>query len=127
MKENFILEKIEAGIKEGSALIARDIAENVHKFGISPVISLDGKLKNLRPKILDCEKIKDLCKVLKKHGYGPEDFSIFESTNSKYNKDKTVLTSGFVVCICKKSGKIKEYKSSWISDFTSDLEAKIFE
>lgn len=131
MKENFILEKIEAGIKEGSALIARDIAENAEKYGISPVISIDGKLKNLRAKIVDCEEIKNLPKLLKKYGYDLEDFYIYESKTTKYGKDKTVLTSGFIITIYKKSGKIKEYKanhgSCWIDDFAADLKEKSFE
>lgn len=130
MKESLILEQIEAGIKAGSCLIARDISENVERYGISPVISIDGKLKNLRPKILDCEKIKDFAKLLKKHGYELEDFSIFESKTSKYGKDKTILAAGFIICICKKSGKIKEYKanhgSSWVDNFAADLKEKSF-
>ncbi len=131
MKDNFILEKIEAGIKEGSALIARDIAENAEKFGLSPVISIDGKLKNLRAKVIDCEDVKDLPKLLKKYSYDLEDFYLFESKTTKYGKDKTILASGFIICICKKSGKIKEYKanhgSSWIENFTADLKEKSFE
>jgi hypothetical protein len=131
MKDNFILEKIEAGIKEGNALIARDIAENVEKFGISPVISIDGKLKNLRAKMIDCEEVKNLPKLVKKHGYSLEDFYIFESKTTKYGKDKTVLTSGFIIAISKKSGKIKEYKANheslWINDFAADLKEKTFE
>jgi hypothetical protein len=130
MKNNLVLERIEAGIKEGSALIARDIAENAEKYGISPVISIDGKLKNLRAKILDCDNIKDFNKLLKKFGYEEEDFFLFESKNTKYGKDKTILTSGFIVCIYRKSGKVKEYKadnnSSWIESFTSDLKDKSF-
>lgn len=127
-----ILEKIEAGIKEGNALIARDIAENVEKFGISPVISIDGKIKNLRPKIMGCVEVKELPKLLTKFGYDLEDFYLYESKTTKYDgKNKAVLTSGFIVCICKKSGKIKEYKanhgSSWINDFADDLKAKFFE
>lgn len=131
MKENFILEKIEAGIKEGNAFIARDIAENVEKYGISPVISIGGKIKNLRPRIIDCEEIKELPKLLKKYGYDLEDFYLLESKTTKYNKNKTILTSGFIICICKKSGKIREYKASngsmWLDALSVDLKEKSFE
>lgn len=130
MKEGLVLDKIEAGIKEGNALIAQEIESNVEKYGISPVISIDGELKNLRPKIIDSEEIKDFPKLLKKHGYDLEDFYLMESKTTKYGKNNTILTSGCIVCICKKSGKIKEYKanggSSWIDNFTADLKEKSF-
>ncbi len=130
MKENFVLEKIEAGIKEGNSLIAQEIAENAEKYGISPVISIDGKLKNLRPKILDCEEIKNLPAILKKHGHSIDDFYIFESKTAKYDKNKTILTAGFIICIYKKSGKIREYKpnqeSPWLENFVYDLQEKNF-
>lgn len=131
MKENLVLQKIEAGIKEGNAFIAQEIEENIEKYGISPVISIDGKLKNLRPKTIDCEEIKDFPKLLKKHGYDLEDFYLLESKTTKYGKDKTILTAGCIICVCKKTGKIKEYKanhgSSWIMNFTADLKEKSFE
>ena len=131
MKEIPILEKIEAGIKEGNVFIARDVVENVEKYGISPVISIDGKIKNLRPKIIDCEEIKELPSLVKKHGYRLEDFSILESKTAKYGKNKGVLTAGFVVCLCQKTGKLREYKanggSSWLENFSADLKTKSFE
>ncbi len=130
MKSDLIFDKIEAGIKEGSALIARDIAENMRKFGISPVIAIDGKLKNLRAKTIECESIKNLGKFLKKENHEADDFLFFESKNSKYSKDKTKLTSGFVICIYKASGKVREYKSSdnpsWVETFISDIKNKLF-
>lgn len=128
-ESDLIFDKIEAGIKEGSALIVRDIAENMRKFGISPVIAIDGKLKNLRPKTIECETIKNLEKFLKKENHDAEDFLFFESKNSKYSKDKTKLISGFIICIYKASGKVREYKSSdtsWVETFISDLKNKFF-
>jgi len=131
MKENLILDKIEAGIKEGSAFIAQDIAGNIERYGISPVISINGKIKNLKPKIIDLSGMKDLPKLLKKYDYEEGDFYLLEDMRTKYNKDKTVLISGCVICICKKSGKVKEYRanhgSSWMENFSADLKNKSFE
>lgn len=128
---NSILEKIEAGIKKSNSLIARDIVENSEKFGVSPVISIDGQLKNLRPKILECEEIKNLPKILKEHNYNIDDFYFFESKTSKYGKNKSTLLAGFIICIFKKSGKIREYKAnqkqSWLDILANDLKEKLFE
>jgi hypothetical protein len=131
MKESLVLERMEAGIREGSAFIAQDIASNIERYGISPVIAIDGKIKNLRPKLIDNSEVEDFPKLLKKYGYNLEDFYLLETNTTKYNKNKTVLSSGGIICICKKSGKIKEYKanhgSSWIINFTADLKEKSFE
>lgn len=131
MKESLVLDRIEAGIKEGSGFIAQDIASNIERYGISPVIAIDGKIKNLRPKLIDNSEVEDFPQLLKKYGYDLEDFYLLETNTTKYNKNKTVLTSGCIICICKKSGKIKEYKanhgSSWIINFTADLKEKSFE
>ena len=131
MKEGLVLKKIEAGIKEGSAFIAQDIARNVETYGISPVIAIDGKLKNLRSKIVDFAKVSALPKLLKTFNYAMEDFCFFESKNTKYGKNKTILTAGLIVCICQKSGKVREYKASagqsWLKAFKVDLEEKSFQ
>lgn len=131
MKASLVLEKIEAGIIEGSALIACEVAENVKKFGISPVIAIGGKIKNLRPKILEISEIENLLQILKKRGYKKDDFYLMEDKKNKYQNNKTILTSGCIVCISKKSGKVKEYPanhgSSWVKDFDDDLKNKSFE
>ncbi len=131
MKENLVLEKIEAGIKEGSGFIAQDIISNIERYGVSPVIAIEGKIKNLRPKIIDNAEIENFPKLLKKYGYNLEDFYLLENNTAKYDKTKTILTSGCIICICKKSGKLKEYKAnqglSWLDNFTLDLKEKSFE
>jgi len=130
MKASLVLERIEAGIQEGSAFIAQEVAANVVKYGISPVIAIGGKLKNLRPKILELSEIENVEKILKKHGYKADDFYLMEDKKNKYRKDKTILTSGCIICVSKKTGKIKEYPanhgSSWIDDFSCDLENEYF-
>ena len=130
MKGSLVLDKIEAGIKEGSAQIAQEIEGNVEKYGVAPVIVLDGKLKNLRAKIIDISELKDSLKLLKKYGYSEDDFYLLEDKKAKYRNGKAILLQGCIVCVCKKSGKIKEYHanggSSWIDDFAADLKNKFF-
>lgn len=129
MKGSLVLDKIEAGIKEGSAQIAQEIEGNVEKYGIAPVIAMDGKLKNLRAKIIDISELDSL-KLLKKYGYSEDDFYLLEDKKAKYRDGKSILLQGYIICVCKKSGKIKEYHanggSSWIEDFTLDLKNKFF-
>ncbi len=129
MKGSLVLDKIEAGIKEGSAQIAQEIEGNVERYGIAPVIVLDGKLKNLRAKIIDISEL-DLLKLLKKYSYSEDDFYLLEDKKAKYCDGKAILLQGYIICVCKKSGKIKEYHanggSSWIEDFTIDLKNKFF-
>ncbi len=133
MKGSLVLEKIEAGIKAGSAQIAQEIEGNVEKYGVAPVIVVDGKLKNLKAKIIDIAQLKDSLKLLKKHGYSEDDFYLLEDKKAKYRgkaEDKSVLLQGCIICVCKKSGKIKEYHanggSSWIEDLAQDLQNKFF-
>jgi len=130
MKENLVLNKIEAGIKESSAFIAKEIAENAEKYGVSPVISIDGKLKNLSSKALNFGEIENMTIAIKQYGYCADDFYFYESKNIKYGKDKLFIIAGFIICIFKKSGKIKEYKAvknhSWFDEFIGDLKAQIF-
>ena len=129
MKGSLVLDRIEAGIKEGSAQIAHEIEGNVEKYGIAPVIVLDGKLKNLRAKIIDIAEL-DALKLLKKYGYSEDDFYLLEDKKAKYREGKSILVQGCIICVCKKSGKIKEYHanggSSWVDDFTADLKNKFF-
>jgi hypothetical protein len=131
MKASLVLERIEAGIQEGSAFIAQEVAANVVKYGISPVIAIGGKIKNLRPKILELSEIENVEKILKKHGFKCDDFYLMEDKKNKYRDDKTILTSGCIVCVSKKTGKVKEYPanhgSSWIDDFNRDLKNKCFD
>jgi len=133
MKENPILQKIEAGIKEGNGLIAQELVNNIEKFGIPPVISINGELKKIRAKLVDSQEIEEFVKSsqnYKKGVYHFEDFYFLETTDAKYKKNKSVLSSGGIICVSKKSGKFKEYKancgSSWIENFISDLKEKSF-
>jgi hypothetical protein len=130
MKENFILEKIETGMKECNAFIAQEITSNIEKFGIPPVLAIKGKIKNLKPKALDLSELGEFLKLAKKYGYQENDFCVLEDVKTKLKNNKTILLSGCLICICKKSGKVKEYDvkqgQSWIKDFGADLKNKFF-
>ncbi len=130
MKESLVLSQIEAGIKEGSAIIARELIINLEQHGLPPVIAIDGKIKNLRSKVLEISQIEKLPELLKKHGFTEDDFCFMEDKKTKFNSNKTVISCGSIICVSKKSGKIKEYPanhgSSWITDFQQDLKNKFF-
>lgn len=130
MKTDFILDKIEAGIKKTNALIVEDIVENIKKFGVSPILALDGKLQNLRNENIAVSKIKNLAKIIKKFGHNEEDFLFFVSKNSKLSKDNSSIRAGAIISIYKKSGKILQFSAkenqNWVEAFKSSLEAKKF-
>ena len=69
-------------------------------------------------------------KLLKKYGYDEDDFYLLEDKKAKYRDGKAVLLQGCIICVCKKSGIIKEYPanggSSWVDDFAADLKNKFF-
>jgi histidinol dehydrogenase len=130
MKTDFILDRIEAGIKKTNALIVEDIIENVKKFGISPVLALNGKLQNLCNENIEVAEIKNLAKIIKKFGHKEEDFLFFAVKNSKLSKDNSNITVGSIISIYKKSGKILQFSAkenqNWVEAFKLSLAAKKF-
>jgi hypothetical protein len=130
MKENVILGKMEDGMMQCNAFIAQEIVANMEKFGLPPVLAINGKIKNLKAKAVDLSELEEFIKLLKKHGYQENDFCVLEDAKTKYKNKKTILLAGGLVCICKKSGKVKEYTaaehSAWLEDFSADLKNKFF-
>ena len=125
MKAISVLEKIEAGIKESNSEVVQELIANFEKYGLSPVLSIEGKLKN-NFKLIQESELKNFTKEVKKFGFQKSDFCLFGK-----DKDNTLskLSSGIIV-IHKKSGKIKEYKtnssSTWTANFHQDLKNKFF-
>ena len=115
MAKQKILKRVEEGMKENSRCITRDIMESLEKFNISPVISINGKIKNL--KLIAVSKLKKFRSEIEKWGYSESDFWL-----AGYDQDKV---DHCVMIISKLSGKSKEYKinhnNCGLTAFAEDL------
>lgn len=118
MRSDEILKKTEEGMREGNKILIQELVRDLEEKGISPVIAVDGEVKNL--KLIDGKELKNFETELKKSGLEKSDFCLLE-------EDKTTQKSLHVFVVQKKSGKIKKYKNSrWAIDFHQDLERKFF-
>ena len=129
MKENSILEKIEEGIKKSNFAVVQELKENYENYGLSPVISIDGKLRKDLV-FIDESEIEDFEKEVKKSGFKKSDFCLLGKDKTNYKIDSIYEISGAIIIVNKKSGKLREYgagnNSHWVTDFRRDLQNKLF-
>ncbi|OFW80671.1 MAG: hypothetical protein A2887_03285 [Alphaproteobacteria bacterium RIFCSPLOWO2_01_FULL_40_26] len=113
MRSDEVLKKAEEGFKESNKVLIRELVRDLEERGISPVISIGGKIRNL--KLANVARKKSLEKELKKSGLESSDFCVLEEKEPKQK-------SSLVFVIKKTSGKIKQYKNTHlISDFNRDI------
>ncbi len=129
MRGDSVLEKIEEGIKKSNSAVVQELVSNYENYGLSPVFSIDGKLKkNLV--FIDESEVEDFKMELKKSGFKKSDFCLLGKDRTNYKNGTIAPLSGNIVIIHKKSGKLREYKagnnSHWVADFHRDLQNKLF-
>lgn len=130
MRSEEILKKTEEGMKEGNKILIQELVRDLEEKGISPVIAVDGEVKELNLKLIHETELKDFEQVLEKFGFKKCDFCLLEEDTTQALPDSLYPTSGNVILIHKESSKIKKYSagnnSHWIVDFHHDLENKFF-
>ncbi len=119
MKDSLVLEKIEEGIKKSNSAVVQELIYNFKNYGLSPVLSIDGKVqKDLV--FIDESEIEDFEKEVKKSKLNKSDFCLLSKDKNNYK----------IIVVYKKSGKLREYKvgnsSHWVADFHRDLKNKFF-
>jgi len=128
MRSEEILKKTQEGMMAGNKILIQELVRDLEEKGISPVIAVDGEVKNLR--LIHKDELEDFEKELKKSGLEKSDFCLLEEDKSGQAVGAEYSAVGNVILIHKKSGKLKEYKagndSCWIADFHRDLESKFF-
>lgn len=126
MRSEEILKKTAEGMKEGNKILIQELIRDLEEKGISPVITIDGKVQKL--KLINESELKKFEKELTKFGLQKCDFCLLEEENAAENKTK--LPSGNILIIHKKSSKIKTYPAGsnfhWVSDFHRDLQNNFF-
>lgn len=123
MRSEEILKRAEEGMKESNKILIQELVKDLEEKGIKPVISIGGKVKEL--KLLAESKLKKFEAELKKFDLKKSEFCLLEEYG---NKKKSHNDSIFL--IHKKSAKVKKYKvgnkSHWIADFHHDLVQNFF-
>lgn len=116
MRSDEILKKTAEGMREGNKILVQELVRDLEEKGISPVIAIEGKVRNLT--LVEKENSLGFEKELKKSGFKKSDFCLMQETKSK----------SLHVCVVQKtSGKVKVYKGShWIDDFNQDVKQKFF-
>jgi hypothetical protein len=122
MLNDEILQKTEEGMKESNKILIQELVNDLEQSGIQPVVAIDGVVKKL--KIADESEIRGLENEVKKFGLESSDFCLLKEDDRSYSGVNKIIL------VYKKSGKIKEYKSShtleWVADFHRDLQNKLF-
>lgn len=116
MRSSEILKRTAEGMREGNKILVQELVRDLEEKGISPVIAVEGKVRNL--KLAAKSKFLGFEKELKKSGLEKSDFCLLQEA-------KTRSLNIFVVQ--KTSGKVRIYKDShWIDDFHHDVETRFF-
>jgi len=128
MGSDEILERTEAGMKEGHKVLIRELIRDLEEKGITPAWSIDGKIRRL--KIVHESELEDFEQELKQRGFSKSDFCLLEDDTTKTSPETLYSVTGKVIIIHKKSAKIKTYKAGngthWVYDFHRDLENNFF-
>lgn len=128
MRSEEILKKTAEGMREGNKILIQELVRDLEEKGISPVITIDGKVQKL--KLIDESELADFEKELSKSGLQKCDFCLLEEDTTQTTPDSLYPISGNVILIHKKSAKIKKYhagnNSHWVADFHQDLESNFF-
>jgi hypothetical protein len=125
MRSDEVLKKAEEGIKQCNQILIRELVRDLEEKGISPVIAVDGEVKEL--KIAHASEIKDFERELTQFGLKKSDFCLLEENTAKLTKQGSNPIIGNIILIHKKSAKLKKYdKSHWVSDFHRDLKENFF-
>ncbi len=125
MRSEEILKKTAEGMREGNKILIQELIRDLEEKGISPVITIDGKIQKL--KLIDESELEDFEAELSKSKLQKCDFCLLEEDTTKALPNTTYPISGNVILIHKKSAKIKKYKSSqWVADFHRDLQSNFF-
>lgn len=131
MRSDEVLKKAEEGFKESNKVLIRELIRDLEEKGISPVISVDGEVKDLKLKVLQTIEVKWLKDILQKFNLKESDFCLLEEDTTKSLPNTIYAVTGNVFLVHKKSAKIKKYKagnnSHWVADFRHDLENKFFQ
>lgn len=126
MSNDELLKRAEEGVKESNKVLIRELVRDLEEQGISPVISVDGKVKKLN--ICENEQ-KNFEQELKKFGLEKSEFCLLSEDCLK-SANKTIKSKiQNIVIIHKKSAKLKKYKtknSTWVADLHHDLKNKFF-
>lgn len=116
MRSEEILKKTAAGMQEGNKILIQELVRDLEEKGISPVIAIEGKVRNL--KLVTKNKFVTFEKELKKSGFNKSDFCLLQEDKQK---------SLHIFVVQKTSGKVRIYKEShWIDDFHRDVKSRIF-
>jgi hypothetical protein len=127
MRSEEILKKTDEGMKEGNKILIQELVRDLEEKGISPVIAIDGEVKNLNLKLISKNEIEDFETELKKFGMQKSDFCLLEEDKTQSKSSQSYSICGNIFVIQKKSGKVKQYKNSqWVCDFHRDLQEKFF-
>lgn len=128
MRSEEILKKTAAGMKEGNKILIQELIRDLEEKGISPVITIDGKVQKL--KLIDERELEDFEKELAKSGLDKCDFCLLEEDATQLTPNTIYASTGNVILIHKKSAKIKKYtagnNSHWVVDFQRDLKSNFF-
>jgi len=108
--------------------LIQELIQDLEEKGIQPVVAINGEVKKLS---LVCKtELEDFEKELKKFGADKTDFCLLEADKTEYLPNRLFKSSGKIIVVYKKSGKVKEYKagnsSCWVADFAKDLKNKFF-
>ncbi len=128
MRSEEILKKTAEGMKEGNKILIQELVRDLEEKGISPVITIDGKVQKL--KLIDESELEDFEEELLNSGLQKCDFCLLEEDTTQALTNTTYPIDGNVILIHKKSAKIKKYKagnnSHWVVDFHHDLKSNFF-
>jgi hypothetical protein len=106
--------------------LIQELVRDLEKKGISPVITIDGKVQKL--KLIDESELRDFEEELLKFGLQKCDFCLLEEDTTQ--NTTLYVPADNVILIHKKSAKIKQYKvgqnSHWVVDFHHDLKSNFF-
>ena len=125
MRSEEILKKTAEGMKEGNKILIQELIRDLEEKGISPVITIDGKIQKL--KLVHESELEDFEKELIKFGLQKCDFCLLEEDAKQISPSDIYPIYGNVILIHKKSAKIKKYNSSqWVIDFQQDIKNNFF-
>ena len=125
MRSEEILKKTAEGMKEGNKILIQELIRDLEEKGISPVITIDGKVQKL--KLVHESELKDFEKELVKSGLQKCDFCLLEEEAKPISTSNIYPIYGNVILIHKKSAKIRKYSSSqWVADFHLDIKNNFF-
>jgi hypothetical protein len=125
MRSEEILKKTAEGMKEGNKILIQELIRDLEEKGISPVITIDGKIQKL--KLVHESELEDFEKELIKFGLQKCDFCLLEEDAKQISASDIYPIYGNVILIHKKSAKIRKYNSSqWVIDFQQDIKNNFF-